>query len=159
MRDLVRRADELKRELAVLVSRHGKALLEIPGCGTLTAARILGDVGDISRFATDAQLAGYAGISPLDASSGKQQRHRLNRRGNRKLNEALHIIAVTQARIHPLARAYLARRVAEGKTSREALRAFKRLLIRTIYRTLTRIAQSPKNTAYVDGAAPIRCLM
>lgn len=156
IRDLVRRCDLLKKELKVLVARHGKALLEIPGCGVLTAARILGDVGDITRFKTDGHLASFAGISPLDASSGKQQRHRLNRRGNRKLNRALHIIAVTQARTHPPTKAYLARRLADGKTMREALRAYKRLLIRTIYRTLQQLSAAPSTT--IPGTAPMTCL-
>lgn len=118
---------------------------------------VLGDVGDIGRFKTYAQLASFAGISPLDASSGKQQRHRLNRRGNRKLNRALHIIAVTQARTHPAAKAYLARRLAEGKTSREAMRAFKRLLIRIVYRTLQRIAATTPSSS-IPGTAPMTCL-
>ena len=157
IRDLVRRCDQLKRELAILVARHGKALLEIPGCGVLTAARILGDIGDIKRFKTDAQLASFAGISPLDASSGKQQRHRLNRRGNRKLNRVLHIIAVTQARTHAPAKAYLARRLADGKTTREALRAFKRHLIRIIHRTLQHAATATAPTT-IPGAAPHACL-
>lgn len=155
IRDLVRRADELKRELAVLVRRRAPGLLALPGCGTLTAARIIGDVGDVTRFANDAQLASYAGVSPLDASSGKQQRHRLNRRGNRKLNRALHIIAVTQARIYAPARDYIARRVSDGKTTREALRAFKRHLVRVIHRLLAR-QNAPKNT--IAGAAPLHCL-
>lgn len=157
MREIVKRCDMLKKELAVLVARHGKALTEIPGCGVLTAARILGDVGDISRFKSDAQLASFSGISPLDASSGKQQRHRLNRRGNRKLNRALHIIAVTQARTHPEAKAYFARRLSEGKTSRETMRAFKRLLIRIVYRTLQRIAAATPPSP-IPGAAPTTCL-
>jgi transposase len=157
MRDVVRRCDQLKAELAVLVARHGKPLLEICGCGTLTAARLLGDVGDIRRFKSDAQLASYAGVSPLDASSGKQQRHRLNRRGNRKLNRALHFIAVTQMRIHPQAKAYFARRLAEGKTNREAMRAFKRLLIRIVYRALQRIAATTPPSP-IPGAAPLTCL-
>ena len=74
----------------------------------------------------------------MDASSGKQRRHRLNRTGNRRLNRALYLIAVTQIRIHPPAIAYLARRRAEGKTTREALRALKRYLARTIFNTLTK---------------------
>jgi transposase len=138
LKDLVRRADAIKREPASLVQAQAPALLEIAGCGVLSAARILADVGRVDRFASDAQLASYCGASPLEASSGNHQRHRLSRQGNRKLNRVLHIIAVTQARIHPPARAYLARRIAEGKTSREALRALKRHLVRTIYRTLVR---------------------
>jgi transposase len=137
IRELAKRVLELDRELAALVREQNTALLEIPGCGSITAARILAEVGDASRFATDARLASYAGVAPLDASSGRQQRHRLNRTGNRRLNRAIFTIALTQIRIHQPARDYMARRIAEGKTHREALRALKRQLIRTIYRTLT----------------------
>ena len=94
-----------------LVAAQHPALLEIPGCGVITAARILAEVGGIERFATEARLASYAGVAPLDASSGRQQRHRLNRAGNRQLNRALYTIALTQIRIHPPARDYIARRI------------------------------------------------
>jgi transposase len=100
LRDLTRRIDAIKTELAPLVCEHAPALLTLPGCGTIVAARILAEVANVGRFRSDAQLALYAGIAPLDASSGRQQRHRLNRTGNRNLNHALHIIAVTQARIY-----------------------------------------------------------
>jgi transposase len=133
LRDLTRRIDALKRELTPMVRRHAPQLLLMPGCGTIVAARIIAEVANINRFQTDAQLALYAGIAPLDASSGKQKRHRLNRTGNRQLNHAIHIIAVTQARIHAPAREYLARRKANGKTNKEALRALKRLLIRRVF--------------------------
>jgi transposase len=86
------------------------------------------------RFATDAQLAAYAGVAPLEASSAGTVRHRLNRGGNRRLNAILYRIALTQARYSSEARTYLDRRVAEGKTRREALRALKRFLIRAIWR-------------------------
>jgi transposase len=137
-----RKAAAIERELAPLVRQHAPQLLAIPGCGVLTAARILAEVDGIDRFANQARLASYAGISPLEASSGKNTRHRLNRSGNRRLNKALHIIAVTQARIHPPARLYLDRRTSEGKTNREAMRALKRHLIRTVYRTLVRATTS-----------------
>lgn len=137
IRELAKRVGELTRELARLVREQNPALLELVGCGTITAARILAEVADIERFATEARLASYAGVAPLDASSGRQQRHRLNRTGNRRLNRALYTIALTQIRIHPPARAYMARRNAEGKTVREALRALKRHLIRVIYPLLT----------------------
>ena len=87
-----------------------------------TAARILAEVGDPQRFTSEAKLASYAGVAPLDASSGRQQRHRLNRAGNRRLNRALYTGALTQIRIHPPAREYFARRLTEGKTRREARR-------------------------------------
>lgn len=156
LRELTKQANSLERELATLVRRQAAPLLALPGCGTLTAARIVAEVDDIARFNNQARLASYAGISPLEASSGRNTRHRLNRSGNRRLNRALHIIAVTQARIHPPARAYLARRVAEGKTSREALRALKRHLIRVIYRILTRHAADRHDP--IQGTAPLACL-
>jgi transposase len=92
-------------------------LLAIPGCGPLCAATLIAEIDGISRFRSDAQLAAYAGVAPLDASSGRQQRHRLNRTGNRRLNRALHIIAVTQVRVHPPAIAYYARRKPTARTT------------------------------------------
>ena len=156
LRDLTRRIDELQVELAPLVRRVAAELLEIPGCGTIVAARIIAEVANVERFNSDAQLALYAGVAPLDASSGKQQRHRLNRTGNRQLNHALHIIALTQSRIHPPAREYLARRKAEGKTTKEALRAFKRLLIRRVYALLR--ANARRQTIAVDALGMAPCL-
>lgn len=138
-RELVRRssglsrsANELERELRVRVAREAPQLLSLPGCGALTAAKLIAEVAGAGRFASDAKLAMLAGVAPLDASSGKQRRHRLNRTGNRQLNLALHRIAITQARVHAPARDYLARRVAEGKTRSEALRALKRHLARRL---------------------------
>jgi transposase len=150
IRELAKRVGELDRELAVLVRAQDSGLLAIPGCGTITAARILAEVGDPARFATEARLASYAGVAPLDASSGRQQRHRLNRTGNRRLNRAIFTIALTQIRIHQPARDYMARRLAEGKSQREALRALKRQLIRTLYRVLT----GPRAPAGLDTNPP-----
>jgi len=82
------------------------------------------------------QLARHGGVAPLEASSGRTQRHRLDRRGNRHLNAALYQIAITQARYHPGARDYLERKQTEGKSRREAIRCLKRLLIRTVFNTL-----------------------
>ena len=84
----------------------------------------------------DAGVAGELGVAPLQASSGNHQRHRLDRGGNRQLNCALHRIAITQARMHPPARAYLARKQTEGKSRREAIRCLKRQLARTVHTTL-----------------------
>ena len=111
-------------------------MLELPGCGGVTAAKLLAEIGPIERFRGDAQLARHGGVAPLEASSGKTQRHRLDRGGNRQLNCALHRIAITQARVHPPARAYLDRKKAEGKTNREAIRCLKRQLARVVYQTL-----------------------
>ena len=135
-RSLTRTILELERELQQRTSETAPALLALPGCGALSAAKLLGEIGPIERFNTDAQLARHAGVAPLEASSGTHRRHRLDRGGNRQLNCALHRIAITQARIHPPARAYLARKQSEGKSRREALRCLKRQLARTVYTTL-----------------------
>jgi transposase len=123
---------ELQRRTATLAPR----LLALPGCGPLSAAKLLCEIGPIDRFRSDAQLARHAGVAPLDASSGKHHRHRLDRSGNRQLNCALHRIAITQGRVHPPARAYLERKQSEGKSRREAIRCLKRQLARTVYTTL-----------------------
>jgi transposase len=135
-RSLTRSILELDRELQQRTSATSPALLALPGCGALSAAKLLGEIGPIERFQTDAQLARHAGVAPLEASSGRVQRHRLDRGGNRQLNCALHRIAVTQARVHPPARAYLERKQADGKSRREALRCLKRQLARSVYTTL-----------------------
>jgi transposase len=140
-----------ERELAVLVALEAPSLLELPGCGVLTAAKLIGEIAGSERFANDARLAMHAGAAPLPASSGNRQRHRLNRSGNRQLNCALHRIAISQGRHHPPARAYLARKQAEGKSRKEALRCLKRHLARTVYRTLT----TPPQKTITPNRSPI----
>jgi len=135
-RSLSRSISELDRELHDQAATLAPQLLELPGCADLTAAKLLCEIGPIDRFRSDAQLARHAGVAPLEASSGKRQRHRLDRGGNRQLNCALHRIAITQGRVHPPAQAYLERKQAEGKSRREALRCLKRQLARPVYTTL-----------------------
>jgi transposase len=135
-RSLSRQITELDQELEQRAAAVAPALLELPGCGAVTAAKLLAEIGPISRFKTDAQLARHSGVAPLEASSGKNQRHRLDRGGNRQLNAALYRIAITQSRYHPGARTYLERKQAEGKTRRKAIRCLKRLLARTVFNTL-----------------------
>ena len=146
LRSLAREIKTAEIELRALVSAHAPQLLELPGCGTLCAAKLIAEVAGVERFADNAKLAMLAGVAPLDASSGRQQRHRLNRKGNRQLNLALHRIAVTQARVHPPARAYLERKRAEGKSRREALRCLKRHLARVIWRTLRTASSERMNS-------------
>jgi transposase len=136
IRARLRRERELEREIARRVAEQAPELLEIPGCAALTAGKLIGELGGIDRFRSEAKLAMHAGIAPLDASSGRQRRHRLNRSGNRQLNCAIHRIAVTQSRTHHPARQFLARKAAEGKGRREALRCLKRQLVRVVWRTL-----------------------
>jgi len=135
-RSLSREITELDQQLEQRANAVAPALLELPGCGAVTAAKLLAEIGPISRFKTDAQLARHSGVAPLEASSGKSQRHRLDRGGNRQLNAALYRIAITQSRYHPAARAYLDRKQTEGKSKREAIRCLKRLLARTVFNTL-----------------------
>ena len=135
-RTLGRAIAALDRELQRRTTVIAPGLLQLPGCGPVSAAKLLGEIGPVERFRSDAQLARHAGVAPLNASSGKHQRHRLDRGGNRQLNCALHRIAITQGRVHPPARAYLERKQNEGKSRREAIRCLKRQLARTIYTTL-----------------------
>jgi len=135
-RTLTRAIDGLNQELEQRAAALAPALLELPGCGSITAAKLLAEIGPISRFKSDAQLARHSGVAPLEASSGRVQRHRLDRGGNRQLNAALYRIAITQSRHHPAARAYLERKQAEGKTRREAIRCLKRLLARSVFNAL-----------------------
>src|SRR4029453_11695625 len=107
------------------------ALTRLCGVSLLTAGALAGLLGPGRRFATDAQLAAYAGVAPLEASSAGRVRHRLNRGGNRRLNAILYRIAITQAGASPQAKPSLGRRAGEGKSRREALRALKRHLVRT----------------------------
>jgi transposase len=152
--ELSRRAAELERRLAVLVSAHAGVLLELPGCGVLTAAKLVGETAGAERFASDAQLAMHAGAAPLPASSGARQRHRLNRSGNRQLNCALHRMAVTQGRWHPPAQDYLARKEQDGHSHKEALRCLNRHLARVVYRTLRAIEEETMTPTKRPGPVP-----
>jgi transposase len=134
--ELTRRERGLRGEISERVRAYAPQLLELPGCAELTAAKLVAEIAGAERFRSDAQLARHSGCAPLEASSGKRRRHRLSRRGNRQLNSALHRIAITQARVHPEARAYLERKRAEGKSTREALRCLKRHLARSVWQAL-----------------------
>jgi transposase len=140
-REITVRANELEREITVLVKQHGPALLEIPGCAALTAAKIMAETAQVGRFPTEGHFARYAGTAPVPASSGATHRQRFNRRGNRQLNAALHRIAVTQLRIHDPAKDYIAKKRAEGKSKTEAIRALKRQLSRVVFKTMTSMTQ------------------
>ena len=136
LRELTQTINALEGEIAQLVAQVAPQLLTEPGFGPLTAAKLVGEIAGASRFNTDAKLARAAGVAPIPVSSGKTNRHRLDRGGNRQINAAIHRIAVTRARCHPETRAYIARKRAEGKTTREAIRCLKRHLARRIWRLL-----------------------
>ena len=134
---------ELKREITQMVEASGTNLTAITGISTLGAARILAEVGDVRRFASENHFASATGTAPVLASSGQVRRHRLNRGGNRRLNRAIHTVALVQAQIDPRGRAYVERRRTEGKSWREALRCPKRHLSNVIYRQLVKDADRP----------------
>jgi transposase len=125
------------RLLERIVTELAPRLLGECGVGPLCAAQLVVSSGDPTRMHSEAAFAALAGTSPVDASSGRQQRHRLNRGGDRQLNRALHTIAVSRIRHHPPTRDYHARLTTRGKTPREARRCIKRALARHFYRQLT----------------------
>ena len=130
------------KELHQLISTTGSTLRDLHGIGPANAARLLGDVGDITRFADKARFASWNGTAPLDASSGDQHRHRLSRAGNRRINRVLHIMAVVQLRTDTEGRRYYDRKVAAGKTNMEAMRCLKRRLSDIVYKQMRDDAQS-----------------
>ena len=121
---------------AALELRPHQHLIAIPGVGPLVAAKILGETHDVRHFRSAAAFAAHAGAAPVPASSGNTHRHRLARGGNRQLNRALFTVAMVQARWHPEARDYLARKRSEGKTAAEARRCLKRHLAAVVYRAM-----------------------
>jgi transposase len=113
-------------ELKVMVLARRSRLMDLRGVGPVLAARVLADVGDVARFADRNRFASWTGTAPLDASSGEQNRHRLSRAGNRRMNHMIHIAAVTQLRHDDDGRTYYRRKRAEGKKPMEAMRCLKR---------------------------------
>ena len=139
------------RELRELIAATGSTLLELHGIGPSGAARLLGDVGDITRFADKARFASWNGTAPIDASSGDQNRHRLSRAGNRRINRVLHIMAIVALRNDTEGRRYYDRKVASGKTNMEALRCLKRRLSDIVY---TQMRDDARRQAASPGGHP-----
>ncbi|HEU0041782.1 MAG TPA: IS110 family transposase [Jiangellaceae bacterium] len=139
VRDLKRQEasiKDLEKQLRAAVTASGTTLTQIQGIGFLTAAKILALTGDIKRFPNQEHYASYAGTAPIDVSSGDQETHRLSRRGNRQLNAAIHVAAVTQARDPGPGRDHYRRKIAEHKTVKEARRSLKRRISNAIYRRI-----------------------
>jgi transposase len=129
---------ESRRRITAAVAASGTTLTDIFGVGPIVAAMLIGYSGDPCRFATEARYAAYNGTAPVEFASAGRATHRLSRRGNRTLNHAIHMAAVTQIRhSHSPGRGYYERKVAEGKTRKEALRALKRRISDVVYRHLT----------------------
>ena len=140
MRRLAIEIGELTDRLTERVAGH--PLLTLPGAGVLVTAKLIGETGDIGRFRSADAFAALAGVAPIPASSGQTQHLRLNRGGNRQLNRALYTIALVQASHDGPGRDYIAKKRAEGKTGRDAIRALKRQLVRTVFRLLQEGTQS-----------------
>ncbi|MBQ0900955.1 transposase [Micromonospora sp. U21] len=148
---IYRRSKEADKELKELVASTGTTLMDLHGIGPSGAARLLVEVGDITRFPNRAHFASWNGTAPIDASSGEQVRHRLSRAGNRQINRVLHIMATVQLRNPTEGRAYFDRKKADGKTSMEAMRALKRRLSDIVYRQMVDDATTATVTATGPG--------
>ncbi len=152
----LRRLDEqmkqTKKKLAAAVTASGTTLTEVFGVGPVVAATVLGEAGDVARFRDRDHFAAYNGTAPVEVSSGRRKVHRLSRRGNRRVNHAIHMAAITQIRYaHSEGRAYYDKKIAEGKTPKEALRALKRRISDAIYRRLRADAHRTAASAKVTG--------
>jgi len=156
IRALTRQAGELERELLGLIRVYRPGLLEEQGCGTLTAGLLIGRTAGAQRFRSDACFGRQSGTAPIPCSTGQRTQHRLDRGGDRQLNRGLHTIAITRAQRDPATREYLARKRAEGKTKKGALRCLKRYLARRFWRLLTEPPVEPAHaTEPVLAADPV----
>jgi transposase len=152
LRSLNRQANQLQAELLELVKAHRPKLLAEQGCGALTAAILIGHTAGVRQFRKHSSFGLQTGTAPIPCSSGQRTKHRLNRGGDRQLNHALHIIAITRAQRDPTTKEYLARKEAEGKTSKGALRCLKRHLARRFYHLL---ADPPVDRQQAANGKPI----
>jgi transposase len=151
IRGLNRRIDRLQGELAQLVTAYRPKLLAEQGCGALTAAILIGHTAGVKQFRKHSSFGMQTGTAPIPCSSGQRTQHRLNRGGDRQLNHALHIIAITRAQHDPATKAYLERKEADGKTTKGALRSLKRHLARHFHRLL---AEPPANQPQAANRKP-----
>jgi transposase len=147
VRTLDRKIADLNGRIEAEVEASGTTLTQIFGVGPILAARIIGTVGDVGRFPTKAHFASYSGTAPLEASSGEVVRHRLSLAGNRKLNYALHMVATCQARSDARGGTYYRKKLAEGKSRKEALRCLKRRVSDAVFRSLLADSQAASRGA------------
>jgi transposase len=142
----VRRLDaqlkESHKRIKVAVRASGTSLTDVYGIGPVLACSLIGYTGDVARFTSRDQFAAYNGTAPVEVSSGGRVTHRLSRRGNRRLNHAVHMVAICQIRqTQSEGRAYFEKKLAEGKTKKDAIRSLKRQISNTVYRHLVLDAQ------------------
>jgi transposase len=136
VRELTRTITKLYEQLAELVKQVAPQLLAEQGLGVLIAAKLIGEIAGIDRFTSDAQLARISGCAPIPVSSGRTDRHRLDPGGNRQLNHAFHMLALTKILHDPRTAVYIAKQRRNGKTNKEAIRSLKRHLVRRVYHLL-----------------------
>ncbi len=129
-------ANDLEKEILTLVRQTAPKLLGLLGVGPITAAQVLVSWSHQGRFRSETAFASFAGVSSIPASSGLTNRHRLNRSGDRQLNRAMHTITLIRMRLDPATKSYVARRISEGKTSRDAQRCLKRAISRQLFKIL-----------------------
>jgi transposase len=147
VRTLDRKIEDLNGRIEAEVEASGTTLTEIFGVGPILAARIVGAVGNVARFPTKAHFASYSGTAPVEASSGDVVRHRLSLAGNRRLNYALHMVAVCQDRSDARGGTYYRKKIAQGKSRKEALRCLKRRISDAVFRSLVADSQAPSRSA------------
>jgi transposase len=148
VRALERKIAGLNERIEAEVEASGTTLTEIFGMGRILAAKIIGTVGSVARFPTKAHyFASYSGTAPVEASSGEVVRHRLSLAGNRKLNNALHMVAVCQARSDVRGGTYYRKKIAEGKSRKEALRCLKRRISDAVFKSLVADLQASSRDA------------
>ena len=147
VRTLDRKIADLDERIEAEIEASGTTLTQIFGIGPILAARIIGTVGDVMRFPTKAHFASYSGTAPLEASSGEVVGHRLSLAGNRHLNYALHMVATCQARSDARGGAYYRKKLAEGKSRKEALRCLKRRVSDAVFRSLLEDSQTASRGA------------
>jgi transposase len=154
--DLTRTINALHDELAGLVNEVAPQLLAERGVGVLIAAKLIGEIAGIERFTTDAQLARLGACAPIPVSSGRTDRHRLDPGGNRQLNHAIHMLALTKLSHDPQTALYIAKQRARGKTNKEAIRSLKRHLIRRVYNLLKHPSQTQPRSSADNTPGPRR---
>jgi transposase len=145
------RINELEREIAARTAALAPSLMALPGCGALSAAKLVGETARAGRFRSKAAYARMNGTAPIPVSSGRNDRHRLNRGGNRQLNCALHRIAITQIRLGGPGRTYFDHQIALGHTKTEAIRALRRRISDEVFRRLL-VDERARSTAAPDCA-------
>ena len=152
IRQLTVDINDLRVELEARTETSAPNLRQIHGIGPLASAKLIGEVAGIGRFRSRHAFARHNGTAPTPVWSGHPDRHRLSRAGNRQINAAIHRIALTQARSHPAARAFLERRADQGATRKEAIRSLKRRLSDVVYRAMLADANTAQRHAAVLAA-------